>query len=222
MSILPNTLPQIKGYDFGALMEPARAVGGDFYDIFQIDKNRIGIVIGDVTDKGVPSAIFMAQAHALIYAEAMRCKTPLLVLQRVNNYLRNMGASHLFVTVIYGVLHLRERRIQYARAGHELPIYHHGKSERPVTWNPGQPLGLMANPAFDEQEMHLEKIQVFSFIPMALPIVETLKENFMASNVYTNSSMPDTNYPPKKYAICFGNPSTPLMKAQPKTTMSPF
>jgi serine phosphatase RsbU (regulator of sigma subunit) len=156
LSILPNILPQADGYEFGALMEPARAVGGDFYDIFQIDKNRIGILIGDVTDKGVPSALYMAQSHALIYSEAMRCKTPVKVLRRVNTYLSKMGSSHLFVTVIYGIIHIRERKFHYARAGHEIPILHLGKEERPLPWNRGQPLGLMANPFFDEQTVILE------------------------------------------------------------------
>ncbi len=76
LSILPRTLPQIGGYDLGALCEPARAVGGDFYDIFLLDQDRLGVVIGDVTDKGVPAAIYMAQTRALIRAKAAADLSP--------------------------------------------------------------------------------------------------------------------------------------------------
>ncbi len=70
MSILPDVLPAPPRFDFGARIDPARQVGGDFYDIFRVSENKVAVLIGDVADKGVPSAIFMARAHALIAAEA--------------------------------------------------------------------------------------------------------------------------------------------------------
>jgi CRP-like cAMP-binding protein len=121
-SILPQTLPDLAGYDFGALMVPARAVGGDFYDIIPLSADKVGIIIGDVADKGVPSAIFMAQTHALLYAMATRAASTTRVLQRVNELLIKIGESSLFVTVLYGVLDRRTNLFSYARAGHELPI----------------------------------------------------------------------------------------------------
>lgn len=155
-SILPQELPQVPEYDFGRLMSPARAVGGDFYDVFVLDEDRIGVVIGDVTDKGVPSAIFMAQTHALMYAEATRCHTPLEVLARANHHLMRMGASKLFATVLYGVLNRQSKTFSYARGGHELPLVR--KQDQPVflmPWKRGQPIGLLPAPLFDEQTIEL-------------------------------------------------------------------
>jgi sigma-B regulation protein RsbU (phosphoserine phosphatase) len=155
-SILPQTLPELKGYNFGTLMVPARAVGGDFYDIIPLSANKVGIVIGDVADKGVPSAIFMAQTHALIYAMATRNAAPSRVLQRVNQMLMKIGESSLFVTVLYGILDKRTNTLAYARAGHELPILI--ESDGQVTlapYNQGQLLGVLEKPILDEQTLSI-------------------------------------------------------------------
>jgi serine phosphatase RsbU (regulator of sigma subunit) len=151
-SILPQTLPELSCYEFGALMVPARAVGGDFYDIIPLSSNRVGIVIGDVADKGVPSAIFMAQTHALIYAMANRNATPARVLQRVNQLLTKIGESSLFVTVLYGILDKRKHTFSYARAGHELPIIATRDGEVQLApYDQGQLLGILDGPTLDEQ-----------------------------------------------------------------------
>lgn len=153
-SILPQTLPDLSGYDFGALMVPARAVGGDFFDIIPLSSNKVGILIGDVADKGVPSAIFMAQTHALIYAMANRAATPTRVLQRVNKLLTKIGESSLFVTVLYGVLDKRDHTFSYARAGHELPIVVNKAGEAQLApYDQGQLLGILNDPILDEQTL---------------------------------------------------------------------
>jgi serine phosphatase RsbU (regulator of sigma subunit) len=122
MSILPQSLPQLDGYDFGVKMIPARMVGGDFYDFIPLSDDKVGVIVGDVTDKGVPAAIFMAQVHALLRAEACRGCPPNEVLQTANNLLLDMNERGLFVTVLYGVLDRSVAEFSYARAGHELPI----------------------------------------------------------------------------------------------------
>ncbi len=116
VSILPQELPAVPGYAFGALMYPARMVGGDFYDIFTMDRQRIGLVVGDVSDKGIPSAIFMARTHALIMAEALHGGTPGEILRRVNTHLIKLGQSDQFVTVLLGILDCATRQIRF-RAG---------------------------------------------------------------------------------------------------------
>lgn len=121
-SILPADFPDTPGYDFGGLMVAARAVGGDFFTIFQLDENHTAFVIGDVTDKGVPAAIFMAQTHALLRASANANLSPGETLQRVNRLLLDMNEKGLFATVIYGWLHHESGLFEYARAGHELPL----------------------------------------------------------------------------------------------------
>jgi sigma-B regulation protein RsbU (phosphoserine phosphatase) len=121
-SILPGEPPRKIGCDFGALMIPARAVGGDFYAFIDLDENRVGIAVGDVSDKGVPAALFMALTFSLIHTEARRSSSPRDVLSTVNQYLLSMNESGMFVTVLYGILDRLTREFWYARAGHDQPI----------------------------------------------------------------------------------------------------
>jgi phosphoserine phosphatase RsbU/P len=155
-SILPDRLPERAGHDFGARMVPARRVGGDFFDFFDLGEDRIGIVIGDVADKGIPSAIFMARAHALIVAEAHRRSAPGDVLRAVNEHVTRLDKSAQFVTALYGILDLRTSRFGYARAGHEPPLVAlpDGRIERlPV--RPGMALGFAAEILLDESALEL-------------------------------------------------------------------
>lgn len=154
-SILPQTLPELEGFDFGALMVPARAVGGDFYDIVPLSADQVGIIIGDVADKGVPSAIFMAQTHALLYAMAKSTTTPTQVLQEVNELLLKIGESSLFVTVLYGVLDRSTNEFTYARAGHELPIIVDADGQAEIApYEQGQLMGILDDLILDEQIIH--------------------------------------------------------------------
>jgi serine phosphatase RsbU (regulator of sigma subunit) len=155
-SILPQHLPHIEGYDFGARMVPARAVGGDFFDLIALDQDRVGIAIGDVSDKGVPAAIFMALFSSLLRVEARRNAQPVAVLQRINDHLLEMNETGMFVTVIYGVLDKNSRKFKFARAGHEVPLqYTHLGESVPVQWSKGQPLCIFPSPAIDEQMITL-------------------------------------------------------------------
>ncbi len=122
LSILPDKLPRADDFDFGARILPARQVGGDFYDVFPVAGGRIGVLIGDVADKGVPSALFMARAHALIMAEADRGFSSGEVMQSVNRHITRLQKSTQFVTVLYGILDLKTHEFSYARAGHEPPL----------------------------------------------------------------------------------------------------
>lgn len=158
MSILPDTLPLVEGYDFGGRILPARQVGGDFYDVFILDTNKVGVVIGDVADKGVPSAIFMARAHALIIAEADSVISPGEVLRRVNRHITRLEKSTQFVTALYGVLDIDSGEFVYARAGHEPPLFlSPGGEVHRLPHKPGMALGLWENIALDEYSVHLPK-----------------------------------------------------------------
>lgn len=156
LSILPRALPQLPGYGFGAQIVPARHVGGDLYDFIPLSDDTLGIVIGDVSDKGVPAAIFMAQTHALIRAEARQNRSPRETLERVNCYLLEMNAQGLFVTVLYGILHRAARVFEYARAGHELPII---RRDDGTLFTPpqgeGAPLGIFDFVILDEASVTL-------------------------------------------------------------------
>lgn len=151
-SILPSELPRLPGYDFGALMMPARSVGGDLYDFIPLGRGRMGIAVGDVSDKGVPAAIFMALTRSLLRAEATRVASPRRALERVNQLLLDMNDEGMFVTLLYGILDAQQGTFAYARAGHELPLlFDPDGSARVVESGQGAPLGLFDNVALDEQ-----------------------------------------------------------------------
>jgi len=154
MSILPQELPRLPCFDFGARVVPARAVGGDFFGVIPLAGDKVAIFVGDVSDKGVPSAIFMARTHALLSAEAHRRATPSQVLKRVNRLLAEIGSAPLFVTVLYGLLDCRNGQFSYARAGHELPLIADAKGGvSMVSWAEGQLLGVMDDPQIDEEQI---------------------------------------------------------------------
>lgn len=157
-SILPDTLPSVEGFDFGGRILPARQVGGDFYDVFVLDTNKIGVLIGDVADKGVPSAIFMARAHALIIAEADSTSSPGEVLRLVNKHVTRLEKSTQFVTALYGVLDINTGMFEYARAGHEPPLLldADGTVNR-LPHKPGMALGLWENISLDEYSLQLPR-----------------------------------------------------------------
>jgi len=156
MSILPSRLPAPPRYDYGGVMEPAREVGGDFYDVLTLDERTDAVFVGDVADKGAPSAIFMARTHALLTAEASAGASPESVLQRVNSHLTRMQQSDLFVTVLYGLLDRLSGRFSYARAGHEIPLLLHadGRVEK-MPQACGQVIGMFDSVLLDRQDVIL-------------------------------------------------------------------
>jgi phosphoserine phosphatase RsbU/P len=150
--ILPEELPVVPGLEFGALMIPARQVGGDFYDFIPLDEQRVAVVVGDVCDKGMPAALFMALTCSAVRAEAPRQETPGNTLRAVNAHLLQMNRSGMFVTLLYGVLDCRTREFTYARAGHPRPLLLDGAHQpMNVPSGLGQPIGLFDTPAIDEQ-----------------------------------------------------------------------
>jgi sigma-B regulation protein RsbU (phosphoserine phosphatase) len=124
-SILPQTFPPFpdrKEFEIYAKMIPAREVGGDFYDFFFIDKNRLGFIIGDVSGKGVPAALLMATSRTLLKATAMKGAAPDKCLSEVNNLLVDESPSTMFVTAFYGVLNIRTGELEYCNGGHNPPF----------------------------------------------------------------------------------------------------
>jgi serine phosphatase RsbU (regulator of sigma subunit)/anti-sigma regulatory factor (Ser/Thr protein kinase) len=148
---LPHELPKLDGWQVAAYYGPARAVGGDFYDFIELPDGRIGIVVGDVTDKGVPAALIMARTQSVLRGEAPRSLSPGEVLRRANEILLPEMPARMFVTCLYLVLEPATGRVVYANAGH-LPPYVRtadGVHELRAT---GMPLGLLPDMAYDEKE----------------------------------------------------------------------
>ena len=155
-NILPQEIIQLPGCDFGARMEPARAVGGDFYDLIPINECQMGVAIGDVSDKGVPAAMFMAQFCTLLRVLVENDLSPVEVLRQINDHLLEKNQAGMFVTAIYGVFDCRDRTFTYARAGHEVPVVFdaQGKAIK-ISYDQGAPLCVFPDPPIDEQKIRI-------------------------------------------------------------------
>ena len=155
-SLLPKLVPAIPGYQLGALMIQAQAVGGDFYTFFKLEHDRLGLVVGDVSDKGVPAALFMALTYSAIHMEASRTRSPVQVLRNVNRHLLQMNSAGMFVTLVFGVLDRAGGNFHFARAAHPSPYLLDGQGNIvKVPVSSGQPLGLFADLPIDEQTICL-------------------------------------------------------------------
>ena len=150
-TLLPHELPSLDGWRVNAYYQPARAVGGDFYDFIYLPDERIAFVIGDVTDKGVPAALVMATTRAILRAAATRLIAPGEVLERVNESLCPDIPPNMFVTCFYAVLDPASGRLQYANAGHDVPYRSIGGDAAELRAT-GMPLGLLTGMTYEEKE----------------------------------------------------------------------
>ena len=121
-SILPTEFPSSAAYDISAKMEPARNVGGDFFDIIRLADGQIGIAVADVSDKGVPAALFMMSSLTQLKGAAIGLGEPGPVLSEVNRLLNEDNETAMFVTVLYAVYDPRDGKLTYANGGHNPPI----------------------------------------------------------------------------------------------------
>jgi len=125
---LPDRLPRIPGWEMDARWQTAREVGGDFYDIIELPDHRFGLVIADVSDKGMPAALYMTVSRTLIRATVKDFNSPARVLETVNNLLLMNSEDGMLVTVFYAILSPRTGKIIYANAGHNLPVILHAET----------------------------------------------------------------------------------------------
>jgi sigma-B regulation protein RsbU (phosphoserine phosphatase) len=150
--ILPWEFPQHLGVQFAACSRPARQVGGDLYDVISLSQGRVGLVMADVSDKGMPAALFMALTRSLIRAEAKRSTSPRQVLLSVHRLLREVSQARMFVTVFYGVLDPLQGTLRYARAGHDRPLLVNRETgECRALGGLGTPLGYLSEVALEEE-----------------------------------------------------------------------
>jgi serine phosphatase RsbU (regulator of sigma subunit) len=152
---LPEEVPIREGWQITPYYQPAREVGGDFYDFFDLDEGRLGIVVGDATGKGVPAALVMASARSMLRAVAQASESPAVVLERVNDPLATDIPPNMFVTCFYGILDPKSGRLRYANAGHDLPYLHRNGGAEELRAR-GMPLGLMPGMSYEEKETTLE------------------------------------------------------------------
>ena len=137
-----------------AFYRPAREVGGDFYDFLALPSGGLGLVVGDVTDKGVPAALVMATTRAILRSTAERIASPGQVLERVNELLYPDIPPNMFVTCLYAILDPETGLLQFANAGHDLP-YRRASGSVDELRATGMPLGLMPGMTYEEDSVSL-------------------------------------------------------------------
>jgi serine phosphatase RsbU (regulator of sigma subunit)/CHASE1-domain containing sensor protein/anti-sigma regulatory factor (Ser/Thr protein kinase) len=151
-ALLPKDLPKLEGWKIAYHYQPAREVGGDFYDFLRLDDGRVGLVIGDVSGKGIAAALVMANTQSVLRAVARRGNVaPGQVLAEANEVLYAYIPSGTFVTCFYGVLDLENGRLVYANAGHDPPYSQRGGDAQELRAR-GMPLGLMPDMPYEEKE----------------------------------------------------------------------
>jgi serine phosphatase RsbU (regulator of sigma subunit)/putative methionine-R-sulfoxide reductase with GAF domain len=157
-TFLPSKLPQAPGWELDVRWATARQVGGDFYDVFRLPKNRIGLVIADVSDKGVPAALYMTVARTLIRAFAQNSDSPKRVLDRVNQLLMTDTPNGLFVTAIYAILDTHTGILTYSNAGHNLPLLIRSSGKEVISLHKGGiALGVVAAAGLEDHTIQLQQ-----------------------------------------------------------------
>lgn len=122
-TLLPQSAPDVPGYEVAYRWRSAREIGGDFFDFIRLDPQRIGLVIADVSDKGIPAALYMMFARTIMRAVAFSGRDPAPALQRANQLILSDSTSDMFVTAHYGVLDAQSHRLAYSSAGHNLALH---------------------------------------------------------------------------------------------------
>src|SRR5215212_6548941 len=153
---LPESVPELEGWQISPYYQPAREVGGDFYDFFELPEGRLGLVVGDATGKGVPAALVMASARSMLRAVAQGTEySPGGVLGRVNDALATDIPPNMFITCFYAILDPKSGNLSYANAGHDLPyVWQSGEAEELRAR--GMPLGLMPGMSYEQKEIVLD------------------------------------------------------------------
>jgi serine phosphatase RsbU (regulator of sigma subunit) len=155
---LPKEVPELEGWQITPYYQPAREVGGDFYDFHPLSEGRLGLVVGDATGKGVPAALVMSTTLGMLQAvsEALdSSSSPGEVLVRVNETLLSRIPPNMFVTCFYAILEPKSGSLTYANAGHDLPYLHRNGDAEELRAR-GMPLGLMPGMGYEEKETILE------------------------------------------------------------------
>ena len=154
---LPKEVPELEGRQINPYYQPAREVGGDFYDFHLLSEGRLGVVVGDATGTGVPAALVMSTTCGMLQlaAQGSDSFSPGVVLSRVNETLFSRIPANMFVTCFYCILDPHSGSLRYANAGHDLPYLHYNGEAEELRAR-GMPLGLMPAMNYEEKEMVLD------------------------------------------------------------------
>jgi serine phosphatase RsbU (regulator of sigma subunit) len=154
---LPKEVPTLEGWQISPYYQPAREVGGDFYDFHLLSGGRLGLVVGDATGKGVPAALVMSTTCGMLRAvsQALDSSSPGQMLEQVNEALVPSIPTNMFVTCFYAILDPGSGSLRYANAGHDVPYLHRNSAAEELRAR-GMPLGLMPEMSYEEKEVVLD------------------------------------------------------------------
>lgn len=155
-SFLPDSIPKIDGIQIAAVSLPARVVGGDFYDFIPVDLDKWGLVVADVSGKGIPAALFMALSRALVRASAAATLSPAEAITHANDLIMDDSKAAMFVTLFYAVLDVKTKMLKYANAGHNPPLHISGSDSNIVLLKAqGVPLGIKSDVKITNEDIEL-------------------------------------------------------------------
>jgi serine phosphatase RsbU (regulator of sigma subunit) len=153
-TFLPKEVPDVPGWHLVPYYNPAREVGGDFYDFIPLADGRLGLVIGDVSGKGIPAALVMTATRTMLYTAAQSGDAPGEIFARVNELLCVDIRQGMFVTCFYAILDPTSGCVQYANAGHDPPYRRHGEGVSQL-WAVGMPLGMLPGSCYETHETRI-------------------------------------------------------------------
>ena len=175
-AILPTEFPDEPGYRICGDMEPARNVGGDFFDVIPLEHGRVGLAIADVSDKGVPAALFMMSSRTLLKGAAIGSAEPSAALREVNNMLCDKNESMMFVTLLYGIYDPASGELTYANGGHNSPVVvHSDKSCAMLPLTDGIAIGVMPDLEYQQKTITLSPGDTLTFYTDG--VTEAMNEN---------------------------------------------
>ena len=162
-TFLPQKRPQLPGFDISGINIPSEEVGGDYYDFISITDSQIGIVIADVSGKGIPAALIMASVRAGLIAEIRNNYAIRSIMAKVNNLLFESTASDIYVTAVYGVLDPKNRIFTFSNAGHNAPILRRADGEMKYLTEGGMALGMFENSKYEERPLGVGPGEIIVF-----------------------------------------------------------
>jgi sigma-B regulation protein RsbU (phosphoserine phosphatase) len=156
-NLIPQKNPEITGWEFSASWQPARQVSGDFYDYIPLDETQLGIVIADVTDKGMPAALFMADSRSIVRASVSIPTHPANAISSANRLISADSANGMFVSLFYGKLDTESGKLTYVNAGHNPPYLYNAKLDSFSEFErTGLALGIESEAEFEQREIQLQ------------------------------------------------------------------
>lgn len=155
--LLPKENPNIPGFDIIGYSRPAKEVGGDYYDFISIDENKLALCLGDISGKGIPASLLMANLQATLRGQALSCSSCAKCLERSNRFLYHSTNIQKFATLFYAILNTETGQLCYSRAGHPPPIYINSEGEMQELSTGGMVLGFQEEAYYQESYINFSK-----------------------------------------------------------------